>query len=351
MVVVGLALDISAVLRMFIPWKADVPPAGAKPDVPRVQWEIFRVFNWLTSWAFLVSLVHLLSVRSRGLSLYHAKLAFVVCLLSLVRGMLANRQFVRCGIPWLLVFPAAFSRAHPSGCVLVLALLRCPLRCAVSRALCPVAVPCPPARFMLRFLRPANLFLPCFVASPPAPQAYLFLFFGVSLIYTDLTEDVAQAPVAAPPSTEVAPSGMSSPRNKGIVRTARSPIALLICAIAIIVPLGFAFMFVYHTAPYALSFVTSVALPALSAAASSSAMPWTVVALLFTYLIVRERQSRIAIASASRLFLADELDKERLKSYADKCVRRRAVVHVVAIAEWNCGTWGRVRPAAIERDG
>lgn len=84
MAATSLFLDLPSLLQMFIPWKA-TPPAPA--EAPRVRWEIFRFLNWVTSFSFLISLVHLLSVRSRGLSaIYNAKFAFVVCLLSLVRA-------------------------------------------------------------------------------------------------------------------------------------------------------------------------------------------------------------------------------------------------------------------------
>ena len=88
-------LDVSAVLRMFVPWNSTARPppspkqATGKKDVsspPAVRWELFRFFNWLTSITFLVCVAHLASVQRRGVSVFvHSKLVVLVSLLCLVR--------------------------------------------------------------------------------------------------------------------------------------------------------------------------------------------------------------------------------------------------------------------------
>ena len=90
-------LDVSAVLRMFVPWNSTARPppspkqAAGKKDVsspPAVRWELFRFFNWLTSITFLVCVAHLASVQRRGVSVFvHSKLVVLVSLLCLVMIM------------------------------------------------------------------------------------------------------------------------------------------------------------------------------------------------------------------------------------------------------------------------
>jgi hypothetical protein len=97
----GLALisgfvDGAAVLRMFVPWhshphppmEAPPSPKGTPPPAapPRVHWELFRLFNWLTSVTFLFCVAHLASVQRSGLSiLFHSRVVVLVCCLCLVR--------------------------------------------------------------------------------------------------------------------------------------------------------------------------------------------------------------------------------------------------------------------------
>ena len=84
-------LDVSAVLRMFVPWNTlrapTLVPASPKKGVdataaaaPTVRWEVFRFFNWITSITFLFCVAHLASVQRRGLSvLFHSKAVIAYC--------------------------------------------------------------------------------------------------------------------------------------------------------------------------------------------------------------------------------------------------------------------------------
>ncbi len=110
-------LDVSAVLRMFVPWHThpvvEVPasptgkPAPATP--PRVHWELFRLFNWLTSVTFLFCVAHLASVQRSGLSiLFHSRLVVLVCCLCLVREMGNGTS----GQPHSTQHPSSHARTH-----------------------------------------------------------------------------------------------------------------------------------------------------------------------------------------------------------------------------------------------
>jgi hypothetical protein len=100
-------------MRMFVPWHTphttvvdDSPPASPKkaaspkaaPPPPRVHWEIFRLFNWITSVTFMFCVAHLAGVQRSGLSiLFHSKAVVLVCCLCLVS--LTHSWAVGCRAP------------------------------------------------------------------------------------------------------------------------------------------------------------------------------------------------------------------------------------------------------------
>ena len=153
------------------------------------------------------------------------------------------------------------------------------------------------------------------------PQAYLFMFFGVSLIYTDLLElqpiahtDVDGAPVASPalPAAALAAT-----------RTSRSPFALLIFAAALLMTVGLLCGFVVTAAPFAVGVVNTVSWSSLVRA---EALPWLVVAVLVTVLYVKERRARREATRIADALRMDELDKMRADSYPAKYVAASRVL-------------------------
>ena len=81
--IVSSLVDVSSVLRMFLP-RPVVAPKG--DTVPTVRWEVFRLLNWVVSATFLLCVVHLTSLQHRGVSaLSHSKFVAFLCCLCLVR--------------------------------------------------------------------------------------------------------------------------------------------------------------------------------------------------------------------------------------------------------------------------
>jgi hypothetical protein len=255
-------LDLSALLRMFIPWNAALTSAKPAPEVPRVRWEAFRVLNWVSSVSFLLSVARLVSLQRRGLSiLFHSKVAIVVCCLSLVSGRALRLHTREQGVA----------------------------RDGVADA--DVAL----------------------------SQAYLLMFFGVSLIYTDLMEVVPTTIVSptddAPPSPRATHMALSSSN-----RSPRSPIGVLVMIAAAVVSLGLLVGFAVTMAPHALRFTSTVAVPWAASLVQLQSLPWLLLAVAAVVLYLRERSARRRAVDAVEAVRRNALDAERLQSYPAKCV-------------------------------
>ncbi len=153
-------------------------------------------------------------------------------------------------------------------------------------------------------------------------QAYLFMFFGVSLIYTDLLEtqsvvqpspiDAATTPEGAPPSPirgAAAAAAMSRP--------SRSPFAVLIFAAAALMTVGLVCGFVVTMTPVVVGLVHDVSAAAVM---RLEVLPWVLVAVLMVFLYRRERKARLAADNLTESLRQSELDKERVASYPAKSV-------------------------------
>lgn len=196
-----------------------------------------------------------------------------------------------------------------------------------------ITTPPPPLPFLLGTGRAVPVPLPC--PFPCASQAYLFMFFGVSLIYNDLLE--MQAPLGPgsgdEPAATAANAGpaASPPRAAAVsalaasTRPARSPVALIIFAVALLMTLGLVCGFAVAMAPLAISVAKSVSTQALL---RPDVLPWILLSVCLTALYRRERAARVKAVSAVDAQRQTDLDTARLESYPAKCVGVRSFVWV-----------------------
>jgi hypothetical protein len=159
----------------------------------------------------------------------------------------------------------------------------------------------------------------CVVVSP-GRQAYLFMFFGVSLIYTDLLELQPVGAVAADlPAVENSdvPPPMTAAAAIATARPSRSPFALVIFAAALLMTLGLFCGFVFTMAPIAAGLFKDLSVSSLLRV---DVLPWVLVASLVSVLYYEERKARQLAVSASQALRLNDLDNARLESYPAKCV-------------------------------